>query len=126
MRHIKPHANNKYVMKKQATIVFDLLGISSATLCLVHCLVFPLLAVLPLGFTGNHYLDLFFAFISFCVVLKIIFSSSPLLAKMLLSCSIITVIVGVVLESFLAVNSPLVLIGGLGMIIGHLINFKSH
>ncbi|WP_192501440.1 MerC family mercury resistance protein [Flavobacterium sp. PL002] len=113
-------------MKKQATIVFDLLGISSATLCLVHCLVFPLLTVLPLGFTGNHYLDLFFAFISFCVVLKIIFSSSLLLVKVLLSCSIIAVIVGVILESFLTVNSPLILIGGLGMIIGHLINFKSH
>ncbi|NRS88393.1 fucose 4-O-acetylase-like acetyltransferase [Flavobacterium sp. 7E] len=126
MRHIKPRAYNNPAMKKQATIVFDLLGISSATLCLVHCLVFPLLTVLPLGFTGNHYLDLFFAFISFCVVLKIIFSSSPLLVKVLLCCSIITVIVGVILESFLAVNSPLVLIGGLGMIIGHLINYKSH
>lgn len=126
MRFVRPHAYHKSIMKKQSTIVFDLLGISSATLCLVHCLIFPLLTILPLGFTGNHYLDLFFAFISFCVVLKIIFSTSPLLVKALLSCSIITVILGVVLESLFAINSPLILIGGLGMIIGHLINYKSH
>lgn len=126
MRQITPRAYYKTVMKKQSTIVFDLLGISSATLCLIHCLVFPLLTILPMGFTGNHYLDLFFAFISFCVVVKIIFSTSPLLVKVLLSCSIITVIVGVILEAFLAINSPLVLIGGIGMIIGHLINYKSH
>ncbi|WP_339655376.1 MerC family mercury resistance protein [Flavobacterium frigidarium] len=113
-------------MKKQSTIVFDLLGISSATLCLVHCLIFPLLTILPLGFASNHYIDLFFTCISFCVVLKIIFSSSPLLVKVLLSCSIIVVTVGVVLESFFSINTSLILIGGIGMIIGHLINYKSH
>ncbi|MBU2062659.1 MAG: MerC family mercury resistance protein [Bacteroidetes bacterium] len=113
-------------MKKQSTIVFDLLGISSATLCLVHCLIFPLLTILPLGFASNHYIDLFFTSISFCVVLKIIFSSSPLLVKVLLSCSIIVVTVGVVLESFFSINTSLILIGGIGMIIGHLINYKSH
>ncbi|MEZ7506950.1 MerC family mercury resistance protein [Flavobacterium sp. Arc2] len=113
-------------MKKQSTIVFDLLGISSATLCLVHCLIFPLLTILPLGFGSNHYIDLFFICISLCVVLKIIFSTSPLIVKVLLSCSIITVIVGVVLESFFSINSSLILIGGIGMIIGHLINYKSH
>lgn len=113
-------------MKKQSAIVLDLLGISSATLCLVHCLIFPLLTILPLGFAGNHYIDLFFTCISLCVVLKIVFSNSPLIVKALLSCSIITVGVGVVLESYFSINSSLILIGGIGMIIGHFINYKSH
>ncbi|MEZ7515422.1 MerC family mercury resistance protein [Flavobacterium frigidarium] len=113
-------------MKKQSTIVFDLLGISSATLCLVHCLIFPLLTILPLGFASNHYIDLFFTAVSLCIVLKIVFSSSPLLVKVILSCSVSTVVVAVILESYFSIDSPLILIGGIGMIIGHLINYKSH
>ncbi|WP_084157715.1 MerC family mercury resistance protein [Flavobacterium frigidarium] len=113
-------------MKKQSTIVLDFLGISSATLCLVHCLIFPLLTILPFGFGSSHYIDLFFTAISLCIVLKIVFSSSPLLVKLILSCSVSTVVVAVVLESFFSINSPLILIGGVGMITGHLINYKSH
>ncbi|MEZ0131261.1 hypothetical protein AB9T88_16415 [Flavobacterium sp. LBUM151] len=59
-------------MKKIATSFYDILGISSATVCLVHCLVFPLITILPLGLIHNPFIDLFFAVIGSIAVFKII------------------------------------------------------
>jgi len=54
-------------MRKTATPFYDILGISSATVCLVHCLVVPLLTILPFGLSHNPFVDLFFATIGlFC------------------------------------------------------------
>lgn len=113
-------------MKKKSILVLDFIGISSASLCMIHCLVFPILSVIPVGITNNHWLDVFFACISMFVVSKIIMSKSPKNVKFILSTSILTVITGVVLESIWDICTQLVLIGGIGMIIGHLLNYKSH
>jgi hypothetical protein len=113
-------------MKKQSIAVLNILGISSASLCLVHCLLFPILSIIPLGFSNNHWIDVFFACIGMFVVSKIVMSKTSKKIKLVLFVSIIIVIIGVVLEIIWDINTKMVLIGGIGMIIGHLLNYKSH
>lgn len=113
-------------MKKQYLINLDTLGISSSTLCLIHCLAFPILTFLPLELSHNHWIDLLFASIGMFVVSKIIMSDTTRLVKTILSISIVIIITGVVIELLCDITTPMVLIGGVGMIIGHLLNFKTH
>jgi hypothetical protein len=48
----------------------DILGISSKSLCLIHCLLLPLLTVLPIGLTHNPYIDLLFACVGLYAVIN--------------------------------------------------------
>lgn len=113
-------------MKKQLSLSLDFLGISSATLCLIHCLVFPLISIIPIGISHNHWIDLLFASIGLYAVVKILKTSTPLYVKLILSFSM-AMIFGSVLVTILFHNHSLVLyIGGVGMIIGHLLNFRFH
>ncbi|WP_444660239.1 MerC domain-containing protein [Flavobacterium columnare] len=113
-------------MKKQSIVVLDILGISSASLCLLHCLVFPILSIIPFGFSDNHWIDIFFACIGMFVVSKIVMSKTSKKVKLLLAASITVIITGVVLETLWKIDTLLILIGGIGMIIGHFLNFKQH
>lgn len=116
-----------YTKLKNKSIVFlDILGISSASLCLVHCLVFPILSIIPLKFSDNHWIDVFFACIGMFVVSKIIMSNVIKKVKLILILSISAVVIGVILEILWNLNTPLVLIGGCGMIVGHYLNYKWH
>jgi hypothetical protein len=112
-------------MKKIATSFYDILGISSATVCLVHCLVFPLLTILPLGVSHNPFIDLFFAVIGSIAVFKII-KKSNLLVAMLLIISMSLIWISVLSEIILDLHLDLIFVGGIGMIIGHLLNYKLH
>lgn len=113
-------------MKKQSLVVLDVLGISSATLCMIHCLLFPLLSIIPLGFSNNHWVDTFFACIGMFVVSKILMSNASLKVKIILGVSILFIVVSVTLEILFNFNSYLLYIGGIGMIIGHSLNYKNH
>jgi hypothetical protein len=113
-------------MKKQSIVVLDILGISSASLCLIHCLVFPILSIIPFGFSDTHWIDIFFACIGMFVVSKIMMSKTSKKVKFVLASSITIVIIGVVLEIIWKIKTQMILIGGIGMIIGHLLNYKSH
>jgi len=113
-------------LKNKSIVVLDILGISSASLCLVHCLLFPLFSIIPLGFSNNHWIDVFFACIGMFVVSKIVMSKTLKSVKLILATSIAIIIVGVFLEITRNINTPMVLIGGIGMIIGHLLNYKWH
>ena len=113
-------------MKKSSSIILDILGISSATLCLIHCIFFPIITILPLGLCHNHWVDLFFACIGMFVVSKIILSNAIRLVKIILFVSICMVTTGVILESQCGINTNLVIIGGVVMITGHYLNYKSH
>ncbi|MEO6176052.1 MAG: MerC family mercury resistance protein [Flavobacterium circumlabens] len=112
-------------MKKVSTFLYDILGISSATICLVHCLVFPLLTILPLGLSHNPFVDLTFATIGLFAILKIIKKSSLLVASILII-SMSLILISVWSEFFLDIHLNLIFIGGIGMIIGHFLNYKSH
>ncbi|MCD0469335.1 MerC family mercury resistance protein [Flavobacterium sp. JAS] len=112
-------------MKKTTTSIYDILGISSATVCLVHCLVFPLLTILPLGLSHNPFIDLFFASIGLFAIFKIINKSNLLVASILIV-SMSLIWISVLSEFFLDIHLDLIFIGGIGMIIGHLLNYISH
>lgn len=115
-----------YAKFKNKSIAFlDILGISSATLCLIHCLIFPILSVIPLKFSNNHWIDVLFACIGMFVVSKIVMSDTTRLVKTILFIAIVTIITGVVIELLYDIITPMVSIGGTGMIIGHLLNFKT-
>ncbi|MBF4519064.1 MerC domain-containing protein [Flavobacterium sp. ANB] len=113
-------------MKKQSIVVLDILGISSASLCLIHCLLFPILSIIPFGFSDTHWIDIFFACIGMFVVSKILMSKTSKKVKLILATSIAIIIIGVVLETIWKINTQMILIGGIGMIIGHFLNYKLH
>jgi hypothetical protein len=112
-------------MKKSTTPFYDILGISSATICLVHCLVFPLLTILPLGISHNPVIDLIFATLGLFAIIKIINKSSLLISAVLII-SMALIWISVLAELFLDIHLDLIFIGGIGMIIGHLLNYKMH
>lgn len=112
-------------MKKTNTSFYDILGISSATVCLVHCLIFPLLTILPLGLSHNSFIDLLFASMGLFAIFKIIKNSS-LLVSIILIISMTLIWISVLTELFLDIHLDLIFIGGIGMITGHLLNYKLH
>jgi hypothetical protein len=112
-------------MKKRTTALYDILGISSAAVCLVHCLVFPLLTILPLGLSHHPFIDVTFASIGLFAVFRIRRKATVLVGGILIG-SMALVWIGILSEIILDVHSDLILIGGIGMIIGHLVNYRSH
>lgn len=112
-------------MKKTTTPFYDILGISSATICLVHCLIFPLLTMLPLGLTHNPIIDLLFASIGLFAIFKIMKNSS-LLVSTILVVSMGLIWISILSELLFEIHVDLIYFGGIGMIIGHLVNYKLH
>ncbi|MDD2675059.1 MerC family mercury resistance protein [Flavobacterium sp. Sr18] len=112
-------------MKKTTSLKMDILGISSAGLCLLHCLIFPLLTILPLGLSHNPYIDLAFATVGLWAVLNIIKKASLIVALLLLT-SITLIFLSVFIDIFLDYHTNLLIVGGIGMILGHLINYSNH
>ena len=112
-------------MKKITTSFYDILGISSATVCLVHCLIFPLLTILPLGLSHNPIIDLLFASVGLFAILKIIKKSSLLVSSILIV-SMALIWMSVLSEILFDIHLDLIYFGGFGMIIGHLVNYKMH
>ena len=110
-------------MKK---LQIDIIGISSASLCLIHCIGFPLLTLLPFGFSHDHTIDAFFACIGIWVVLKIVRSNTSKTIKFILGISIFLIVVSVLIDLLFHIHSFLIYIGGVGMIVGHYLNFKRH
>lgn len=120
------YCNKIALMKIIKTKNFDLLGISSAGICLVHCLVFPLLTVIPFGFSHNHYIDLLFALIGLYAILRIKNLNENKNIKYILWTSISLIFLSVSLDILFHFHSPLIYLGAIGLIIGHLLNFKKH
>ena len=112
-------------MNKTNVILPDILGISSATLCLIHCLIFPLLTFLPLGQTHNPFIDLAFSVIGLIAVIKVI-NTAKLPVIIILCLSISLIIVDVLATLILDFHTNAMILGGLGMIIGHAVNYKTH
>lgn len=113
-------------MKKTDTTSYDILGISTTTICLVHCVVFPLIAIIPLGLDENIWVDVVFGTIGLFIVLKILLSKTSQKIKLLLGCSITLIWISIIIHIFFHIHSYLIFIGGFGMIIGHYINYKLH
>lgn len=104
----------------------DLLGISAAGLCLIHCLLFPLLMVLPMGISHNAYIDLCFLSIGIWPVYRVIKENPPVYLKVWLIGSLTLIGVSVLLDILFHIHSVLIYMGAAGLITGHFTNFKLH
>lgn len=111
---------------KYKTKNYDLVGVSAALLCLVHCLVFPLLIFIPLGISHNPYIDLLFLGLGIWSVYKTIKGSKSTGIKYLLGAGIILISIAVGMDILWHWHSPLMYIGAFALIAGHLVNLKAH
>lgn len=106
--------------------ILDTVGLSAAFLCLVHCLAFPLLMVLPLASEHNPYIDLGFLIIGIIVVFQITRKMDSGWLKWLFWLSIIIISISVAGELIFDKHLDLIYLGAAGLITGHIINFKKH
>lgn len=112
-------------MKAKSTSIYDILGISSASLCLIHCIIFPILAILPLGFTHNKIIDILFASVGIVIALKIIISSNNNIVKIIFVSGITIFVLNLIISIIFEIENELVILGGIIMIVGHLYNFRN-
>ncbi|SIS69210.1 MerC mercury resistance protein [Chryseobacterium ureilyticum] len=106
--------------------LLDAIGISAAVLCLIHCIVFPLLLIIPLGISHNPYIDLAFLIIGTLVVFRITKQVKNPWLNVLFWGSIVLIAVSVMADFIFEVHLPLIYVGAAGLITAHLINFKNH
>lgn len=106
--------------------ILDAVGISAAVLCLIHCIAFPLLMIIPLGISHNPYIDLAFLVIGAVVVYRITKHMASLRLKFLFWASIILISISVLADFIFEIHIPLIYVGAAGLIAGHIINFKNH
>lgn len=118
--------NKGIKMKHTTQKLYDFLGISSATLCLVHCLVVPFIAILPLSTFKSIWIDIIFCGIALFATSKILMSNASRTVKIILGISISIILVSVMIEIILHTHFEGMLLGGIGLIIGHLLNFSQH
>lgn len=113
-------------MNVKSKKINDVLGISSASLCLIHCLVFPLITILPIGIAHNHWIDLFFALIGIYALITILKSNAQNYIKSILTLSMILIVTSILYTLVTHSHTKLLYVGGVGMIVGHMLNFKNH
>ncbi|HCN51658.1 MAG TPA: MerC mercury resistance protein [Chryseobacterium sp.] len=106
--------------------ILDAVGISAAVLCLIHCIVFPLLLIIPLGISHNPYIDLAFLIIGGVVVFNVTQKTTCQWLKLLFWLSLILILISVMTDMIFEVHLPLIYLGAAGLITGHIINFKNH
>lgn len=103
---------------------YDILGISAATLCLIHCLIFPLLVIIPIGISHNPYIDLAFLVIGAIIAFKICKTTDNKLLIFLFVFSLITILISVILDFVYHIHLPLIYVGSAGLITAHIINHR--
>ncbi|NML68557.1 MerC domain-containing protein [Chryseobacterium sp. RP-3-3] len=106
--------------------ILDAVGISAAVLCLIHCIAFPLLMIIPLGISHNPYIDLAFLIIGAVVVYRVTKQVASLRLKFLFWASILLISISVFADFIFEIHIPLIYVGAAGLIAGHIINFKNH
>lgn len=106
--------------------ILDVVGISAAVLCLIHCIVFPLLLIIPLGISHNPYIDLAFLTIGTVVVFRLTKKIEKPWLKFLFWISVFLILISVLTDLIFDVHIPLIYAGAAGLITGHIINFKNH
>lgn len=108
--------------------LFDWLGISAAVLCLIHCLLFPVLMIIPLGLEHEHdaYIDAAFLLIGAVVVYRVTANMESQKLKYTFWAAIGLIAVSVLLDMLFHIHSPLIYIGAALLITAHIINFKNH
>lgn len=123
---ISYYCNKIALMKTVKNKTYDWLGISSAGICLIHCLGFPLLTVIPFGLSHDHYIDLLFALIGLIAILRIRNLRQHKNVQYILWASISLIFLSVFMDMLFHFHSPLIYMGATGLIVGHILNFKNH
>lgn len=113
-------------MKSKPISIIDILGMSSAALCLVHCLFFPVITLFSMTLPHAAWIDICFAAISIIMFFKVVISQSKIYIKWILGVSITILMAGIIAEVFFSVESVMVVLGGFGMIVGHALNYRNH
>ncbi|SDI51759.1 MerC mercury resistance protein [Chryseobacterium taeanense] len=108
------------------TKILDYIGISAAVACLIHCILFPLLMIIPIGISHNPYIDLVFLLIGATVVYRVTKRISSFWLKALFWASISLISISVGLDFIFHIHSELIFAGAAGLITAHFINFKKH
>ncbi|MFP3597164.1 MerC domain-containing protein [Chryseobacterium sp. SIMBA_029] len=106
--------------------ILDAVGISAAVLCLIHCIAFPLLLIIPLGISHNPYIDLAFLLIGGVVVYRVTRTMKNRRLQFLFWASLFCISISVLADLIFEVHIPLIYLGAAGLITGHIINFKNH
>ncbi len=106
--------------------ILDVVGISAAVLCLIHCIVFPLLMIIPLGISHNPFIDLAFLITGAAVVYRISKKTKRRWLNIVFAVSILLISVSVFADLFFGIHLPLIYFGAAGLIAGHIINFNHH
>ncbi|UWX61809.1 MerC domain-containing protein [Chryseobacterium oranimense] len=106
--------------------ILDAVGISAAVLCLIHCIAFPLLMIVPLGISHNPFIDLIFLIIGAVVVYRVTRNMARNWLKFLFWSSIVLIAVSVLADLIFEIHIPLIYVGAAGLITGHILNFKNH
>jgi len=119
-------AFNKFTFMKNKSAFLDILGISSATLCLIHCIIFPMLTIIPLGLSHNHWIDFAFALIGLFAVIKISQKQKNKLILAFFWISISMILGCVIFEIIAHHHSNLIYFGAFGLITAHFLNYKNH
>lgn len=104
--------------------IYDVLGISAATLCLIHCLVFPLLVIVPIGISHNPYIDFVFLVIGAIIAFKICKTTNSKLIIALFTVSFLAILISVVFDLIFHIHLPLIYFGSMGLITAHIINHR--
>lgn len=105
---------------------YDLIGITSSALCLLHCSILPLIMVIPVGISHNIYIDLVFLTIGTYPIYKILKNNINIYIKTLITTSFMLMFLSIIIEHFFHIHLYLIHIGSIGLILGHIINFKHH
>ena len=105
---------------------FDIIGVYVAFFCLIHCILTPVLFLIPMGLFHNPVIDLSFLAMGFIPVVKVVQSKSSIYLKLLIAASWTLVAAAIAFEVFLNQETPLIYFGTAGLITGHLLNYKNH
>ncbi|WP_418887632.1 MerC domain-containing protein [Leeuwenhoekiella marinoflava] len=105
---------------------FDILGVYAAFFCLIHCILSPILFLLPLRLLHNPVIDISFLIIGLFPLIKVLHSTSSVYLKILLAASWLLIATSIALETFLHKETLLIYFGAAGLITGHLVNYKNH
>lgn len=109
---------------KQKTL--DLLGFSAAGLCFIHCLIFPLLMILPIGLVHNVYIDLGFFLIGAWIVFRITRRMQAHWLQWLFWSAIVCIGFSVFTDLLFHIHLPLIHIGAVLLMSAHMIHFRKH
>ncbi len=105
---------------------FDVLGVLSASLCVLHCLAFPLLFVFPVPGGHGAWIDLAFLGLSTLAVVRVSRGSTRSFIKYLLLAGLGMTATFVALDIWLHIHTYLNYLGAGTLIVAHLINFRDH